>query len=176
MSANMLAPLSCTPDSRGGSESTSHWAALSTGSRSRLERGAFGGRWVSGWVVGGREGGGCTKKVRDITLHYPAGTSWWRCGGMPWQRHEEKKKKMPWQHHSNCGLICSLVVWYSPDLLQWHGRQIHTSVTSALVHIVHELVHQLIDQHQHHHRHHHQQQQSVRRSKNTVSTGLCFFC
>lgn len=155
-----MSPLRYNPDSRG-------WVHLSLGSteqkeQSRLER-RF---WQTGW-------GGAHKKVRDITLHYPAGTSWWRCGEMPWQRH---KKKMPWQHHSNCGLICSLVVWYSPDLLQWHGRQIHTSVTSALVDIVHELVHQLIDQHHHHHFHHRQQQQSVRRSKNTVSTGLCFFC
>lgn len=148
------------------------WVHLSLGrteqrEQSRLEGGAFGG--------GGWEGEGVwakkKKKVRDIILHYPAGTRWWRCGEMPWQRHE---RKLPWQHHSNCGLICSLVVWYSPDLLQWHGRQIHTSVTSALVNIVHELVHQLID-HRHHRRHHHQQQQSVRRSKNTVSTGLCFF-
>lgn len=83
----------------------------------------------------------------------------------PWQRHE-----IPWQHHSNCGLICSLVVWYSPDLLQWHGRQIHTSVASIIVTLfIDYFISQLIGHHHHHH-----QQQSVKRSKNTVSTGLCF--
>lgn len=97
----------------------------------------------------------------DIILYYPAGTRWWRCRG-----HHGNAMRMPWQHHSNCGLICSLVVWYSPDLLQWHGRQIHTSVTSVIVTLfINYFINQLID-------HHHQQ--SVKRSKNTVSTGLCF--
>lgn len=101
-------------------------------------------------------------KVKDIKLHYPAGTRWWRCRG-----HHGNAMKMPWQHHSNCGLICSLVVWYSPDLLQWHGRQIHTSVTSVIVTLfINYFINQLIDHHHH--------QQSVKRSKNTVSTGLCF--
>lgn len=100
-------------------------------------------------------------KVKDIILYYPAGTRWWRCRG-----HHGNAMEMPWQHHSNCGLICSLVVWYSPDLLQWHGRQIHTSVTSVIVTLfINYFINQLID-------HHHQQ--SVKRSKNTVSTGLCF--
>lgn len=122
------------------------------------------------------EGVGAKKKKKSVwggwTLYYitqqaPGGGGVEKCHG------NAMRKKLPWQHHSNCGLICSLVVWYSPDLLQWHGRQIHTSVTSARVNIVHELVHQLIGHHRHHH--HRQQQQSVRRSKNTVSTGLCFF-
>lgn len=74
--------------------------------------------------------------------------------------------KMPWQHHSNCGPTCSLVVWYSPDLLQWCGRQMHTSVTSVIVTLFSNyFINQWIDHHQ---------QQSVKRSKNTVSTGLCF--
>lgn len=101
-------------------------------------------------------------KVKDNVLYYPAGTRWWRCRG-----HHGNAMKMPWQHHSNCGPICSLVVWYSPDLLQWHGRQIHTSVTSVIVTLfINYFINQLIDHHHH--------QQSVKRSKNTVSTGLCF--
>jgi len=105
-------------------------------------------------------------KVKDIMLYYPAGTRWWRCRG-----HHGNAIKMPWQHHSNCGPTCSLVVWYSPDLLQWCGRQIHTSVTSVIVTLfINYFINQLSDHHHHHHHH----QQSVKRSKNTVSTGLCF--
>lgn len=117
---------------------------------------------VRDWAEG-KHGGSLTSasgKVKDIMLYYPAGTRWWWCRG-----HHGNAMKMPWQHHSNCGLICSLVVWYSPDLLQWCGRQIHTSVTSLIVTLfINYFISELIDHHQ----------QSVKRSKNTVSTGLCF--
>lgn len=138
-----MLPLS-TPSKWAFKYFTSHWlrSGLSRGEHSRSLTSALG-------------------KVKDIMLYYPAGTRWWRCRG-----HHGNAMKMPWQHHSNCGLICSLVVWYSPDLLQWRGRQIHTSVTSLIVTLfINYFINQLID-------HHHQQ--SVKRSKNTVSTGLCF--
>lgn len=65
------------------------------------------------------------------TLHYitqqtPSG------GGV------ENAMATAWVCHGNSlatvASFCSLVVvWYSPDLLQWRGRQIHNSVTSAVL-------------------------------------------
>lgn len=138
-----MLPLSTLPNS-AFKYFTSQWL------RSGLSRGAHSRSLTS-----------ASGKVKGIMLYYPAGTRWWWCRG-----HHGNTMKMPQQHHSNCGLICSLVVWYSPDLLQWCGRQKHTSVTSVIVTLfINYFINQLFD-------HHHQQ--SVKRSKNTVSTGLCF--
>lgn len=100
------------------------------------------------------------ERGKDITLHYPADTKWWRCGECHGNR-----MSVPWQQPSNCGLILLAGGVVQPRLatVAWSSDTQFSHISS--INIVHELFHQWID---------HCHQQSVKRSKNTVSTGLCF--